>query len=303
MKLAVIAAIAVAALPVAHAQEAGNDMLAYRVRPGDSLELIAAEVYGDRARAVLIATENKLVRPRPLRPGERLRVPISREVTTATGDTLESIAGAYLGSTRRAPFLAEFNGMAIDDSLPAGTPITIPISVVQIAASPESLTEIAKLYFGDTKQVELLRRYNFLDKRVLERGESLIVPLYQVRIAAAKLPPIDPASKARRDRHRDATARAVRALPAARQAWKAGDYAAVQTALGDLEPELDFLDTGDAVEAGVLLGQTQVAFDREPAAVALFKRVLERQPGYLMRRYDCSPRIIAVWQRAGGQAQ
>ena len=47
MKLAVIAAIALAGLPLAHAQEAGNDMLSYRVRPGDSLELIAAEVYGD----------------------------------------------------------------------------------------------------------------------------------------------------------------------------------------------------------------------------------------------------------------
>ena len=303
MKLAVIAAIALAGLPLAHAQEAGNDMLSYRVRPGDSLELIAAEVYGDRTTAVLIAMENKLARPRPLRPGERLRVPISREVTTTTGDTLESLAGAHLGSTRRAPFLAEFNAMAVDDSLPAGTAITIPVSLVHVAATPEPLTEISKLYFGDAKQAELLRRYNFLERRVLERGESLIVPLYHVRVAAAKLPQLDPASKTRRDRHREAMSRAARALPAGRQAWKAGDFTGVQTALGELEPELDFLETGDAVEAGVLLGQVQVAVDREPAAVALFKRVLERQPGYVMRRYDCSPRIIAAWQRAGGQVQ
>jgi LysM repeat protein len=301
MKLAVLAAMAIG-LPVAHAQEA-NDQISYRVRPGDSLELIAAEVYGDRNKAPLIAMENKLTRPRPLRPGERLRLPINREVTTSPGDTLQSLAGNYLGNTRRAPLLAEFNGMSIDDSLPAGAPITIPISVVHTAVATEPLTEIARMYFGDAKQAEMLRRYNLLEKRTLERNESVTVPLYQIHVAAARLPSLDPASKARRDRRRDAIARIARALPAARQAWKIGDYAGVQAALGELEPDLDFLDAGDAADAGVLLGAAQVAFDHDAQALALFKHVIERQPAYAMRRYDASPRIIAVWQRAGGQAQ
>lgn len=304
MKLAAMVVLAMlAGGRGARADDTTGDTMTYRVRQGDSLELIAAEMYGDRTKAVLLSVENKLVRPRPLRPGERLRVPINREVTTAPGDTLETLAGTYLGSTRRAPLLAELNGLSVDDRVPAGTAITIPMTIVHTAATPESLGEIARLYFGDPKQAELLRRYNFLEKRTLDRSESLIVPVIQVRLAAGKLPPPDAAAKARRDHRRDATAHVARALPAARQAWKTGDYAGVRTALGDLEPDLDYLDTGDAVEVGVMLGATQVAFDHEDAAAALFKRVLARQGSHVMRRYDCSPRIVAVWQRVGGQVQ
>lgn len=302
MKLAVAVLVA-AACRVAYAQEATNDTVVLRVKQGDSLELIAAELYGDRNKAVLIVAENKLARPRPLKPGERLRVPISRDVTTAPGDTLEALAGMYLGSARRAPFLADFNGISADDSLPAGAVVTIPLTIVHTAVTPESLSEIAKLYFGDARQAEMLRRYNFLEKRTLDRNESLIVPVYQVRLAAARQPAPDAASKARRDHRRDAAARAAKALPAARQAWKDGDYASAKAVLADLEPDLDYLDAADATVAGVLLGATHVAFADEVRATAVFKRVIDRQPHHVLKRYDCSPSVLAVWEKAGGQIE
>jgi len=299
VKLAV-AVLVIAACRVAHAQEATNDTVVLRVKPGDSLELIAAELYGDRNKATLIMVENKLPRPRPLKPGERLRIPVSRDVTTAPGDTLESLAGTYLGSARRAPFLADFNGISADDSLPAGAVVTIPVTIVHTAMTPESLSEIAKLYFGDARQAEMLRRYNFLDKRALDKNESLIVPVYQVRLAASRQPAPDAASKARRDHRRDASARVAKALPAARQAWKDGDYAGVRATLTELEPDLDYLDTGDATDVAVLLGAAHVAFADDARATAMFKRVLDRQPHYVLKRYDCSPRVLAVWEKAGG---
>jgi hypothetical protein len=302
MRVAVALAV-VAAFGVAHAQDVPPNTIVHRVRQGDTLELIAAELYGDRGKAVLIVVENKLPRPRPLRPGERLRIPISREVATAPGDTFESLAGAYLGSARRGPFLADFNGIAADDSLAAGTLITIPLTVVHTAASPESFTEISKVYFGDAKQAELLRRYNFLDKRAIDRNETVMVPAYNVRVAPSRQPPLDTESRARRDHRREATARIAKALPAARQAWKDGDYAEVKTALGGLTADLDYLDAGDAADAGVLLGKAQLAFDEADAAVATFKHVLDRQPRYLLRRYECAPKLIAAWQRVGGQVE
>src|SRR6185295_148615 len=143
MRLAVVLLVLVtAAVGVAHAQDVPPSAIVHRVRQGDTLELIAAELYGDRTKAVFIMVENKLPHARPLRPGERLRIPTSREVATAPGDTFESLAGAYLGSARRGPFLADFNGIPVDDSLAAGTLITIPLTVVHAAATLESVTDI-----------------------------------------------------------------------------------------------------------------------------------------------------------------
>ncbi|HEY0191198.1 MAG TPA: LysM peptidoglycan-binding domain-containing protein [Kofleriaceae bacterium] len=302
-RLVVIAAVLAAAHP-ARAQEApATTAVAYRVRQGDSLELIAAEFYGDRNKAVYVMAENKLSRPRPLKPGERLRVPVSHDIVTAPDDTFESLAQTHLGNARRGTFLADFNGMSSDDSLAAGTLITIPLTIVHTAAAIESMGEISRLYYGDAKNGELLRRYNQLDKGTIERGDSLMVPVYQVRVAAIRQPPLDAEAKARRERHKDAMARAARALPAARQAWKDGDFAQVAAQLGPLDGELDYLDAADAADAGILIGATDLASDRAEHAAATFKRVIDRQPRRVLKRYQYSPKIIAVWQKAGGPVE
>ena len=302
MRLAA-ALLVVTALRVAHAQDATNDTRWYRVKPGDSLELIAAEFYGDRTKAVFIVVENKLTHARLLRPGERLRIPVSREVTTAPGDTFETVAATYLSSARRGPFLADWNAMSPDDSLPAGTLLTIPFTVTHTAAASESIADIAKAYFGDGKNAELLRRYNFLDRSSLDRNESLIVPAYHVRLSATKQPALDAESRTRRDHRRDASARVAKALPAARQAWKDGDFAGVKAALAPLEGDLDYLDAGEAVDVGVLLGAAHVAYGDADLALAAFKRAVDRQPQHLLQRYECSPKILALWQKAGGQVE
>jgi LysM repeat protein len=308
LALPVVAAVTAAVVtalgaPPAYAQDASNDTVVHRVKQGDTLELIAAEFYSDRTKAVFIMVENKMTHARPLKPGERLRIPVSREVTTSPGDTFESLAGAYLGSTRRGAFLANFNGISVDDSLPAGTVLTIPFAIVHTAAATESISDIAKAYFGDGKNAELLRRYNFLDKTSIDKNETLTVPVYHVRLSAAKMPALDPDSKARRDHRREASARAAKALPAARQAWKVGDFAGVKAALAQLEPDLDYLDTSEAVDIGVLLGAAHVAYDDAELALATFKRVIDRQPHYTLSRYQYSPKILAVWQKAGGELE
>jgi LysM repeat protein len=301
-----IAAVIVAAslMPrLARAQEPPSDTVTYRVKPGDSLELIAAEFYGDRAKAMFIMVDNKLTRPRSLKPGERLRIPISRDVVTAPGDTFESLAATYLGDARRGTFLADFNGLSVDDSVPAGSVLTVPFTITHVATYLETVADVAKAYFGDSRNAELIRRYNFLDKPTIERGESVIVPVYHVRLAAAKLPALDADARARRDHRRDVVARAAKALPAAHQAWKDGDFAAVKAAIGDLEPELDYLDAADAADICVLLGGMHAADNDPDGAEATFKRALERQPHLALRRYQYSPKITGLWQKAGGQVE
>jgi len=301
MRLVVVTLLLVARL--AYAQEPTNDTVSHRVAAGDTLELIAAEFYGDRTKAVFIMVENKMTHARPLKPGEKLRIPVSREVTTAPGDTFESLAASYLGNARRGTFLADFNGMSAEDALPAGTQLTIPFTITHTAQATESISDIAKAYFGNGKNADMLRRYNFLEKTSLEKGETLIVPVYHVRLSAAKMPPLDAESKARRDRRREVIARAAKALPAAHQAWHDGDFAAIKSALAQIEPDIDYLDTAEAVDCALMLGAAHAAYDDADLAVAAFKRVLERAPHKALRRYDYSPKILALWQKASGAVE
>jgi LysM repeat protein len=296
----VIAALVLGSLaPHAHAQDATSDVTVYRVKQGDNLDLIAAEFYGDRNKAIFIMVSNKILHPRPLKPGEKLRIPVTRQVTTAPGDTWESIAATYLGDARRGSFLAEFNGLVADD-LASGTPLQIPFTITHTAGGTESVGQIALAYFGDNKNASLIRRYNFLDKDTIEKGEQLIVPINNVRLQASKMPAIDAEAKARRDRQRESQVRAAKSLPAARLAWREGDFAGVKAALSSVELDVDYLDTAQAIEVGLLLGSMHVAHgDKEPALEA-FKRILERRSSYQLDPYYFPPKIQAVWKEAGG---
>lgn len=285
-----------------HAQEAA-DTQSYRVRQGDTLELVAAEFYGDRNDALFVMVENKLQRARALRPGERLKIPVTREITTAKGDTFELLAGTYLGDARRATVLADFNNMAADDTIATGTTLTIPFHVTHVALATETLASISTLYFGDAKHAELLQSYNNLDKSWIEKGESLVVPVLHVRVRAQKLPPPDAESKARREQqHAVATAVAI-ALPLARTAWLEGDFATVRATLGPLGEKIDYLDTPSVVEVGVLFGRALVAFDDTAGAVTAFTHVLDRDARYELSRYVDSPKVLAAWKKAGGHVE
>jgi hypothetical protein len=245
--------------------------------------------------------ENKLERARPLRPGERLRIPINREITTSPGDTFETLAGTYLGNARRGVFLAEFNNMSPEDRLPAGTQLQVPFTVTHTADGRESLASISATYFHDSKRGELLQRYNFLEKSVLEKGDSIAVPVNHVRLQAAKMPPVDAESKKRRAARHDAAQRAASALPRAWQAWRAGEYPRIATLLVELDP--DYLDTAEAVDLGLLRGLAHVAAGKVELAKEAFKAVRARDEAHVLRRFDYSPKIVELWEEVGGQAQ
>jgi len=278
--------------------QGSDDTITYKVKAGDTLELLAAEYYGDRNDALFIMVANKMTHPRPLKKGEKLRVPVSREVTTSIGDTFDTLAQAYLGDTRRGPFLAEFNGVAPDDSLAAGTVINVPFTITYTADADIGLDRIAQAYFGDAERANVLRAYNFLDKDTLAKGETVEVPIFHVRVRESMLPPVDPDAKARSEKRRLMQDQALTALPGSRAAWRAGDFSAVKRDL--IKIDTDFLDVKLAVEIGVLLGGAYVATGDTDSALATFKRVLERRPKQALDAYRFSPKIRDVWKRAGG---
>ncbi|HEY6032624.1 MAG TPA: LysM peptidoglycan-binding domain-containing protein, partial [Kofleriaceae bacterium] len=172
MKLILI----VAALLVARVAAADEpaDFVMYKVKQGDTIDLVAAEFYGDHARtSAFIVDENKWKTYRKLNPGERIRVPITREITTAKGDTLPALATKYLGDASRAQFIAQLNNLKVTDIPAAGVTLKLPFRVTHVAQTTESLAAISQFYFGDAKEVELLRTYNNLgDKNAIEKNDS-----------------------------------------------------------------------------------------------------------------------------------
>lgn len=268
----------------------------YRVKQDDTIGVIAAEFYGDRDLAKLIIAENRL--KKKLQPGQRLRIPVTREITTAKGDTYKSLAQAHLGDERRAVVLADFNEADESDIPAVGTPITIPIQITHTAQEAESFASIAAQFWGDAKQAEMLRRYNFLDKPTIEKGESVIVPILKVRVR--KTQPLDADDKQRRDEQRNAASDAAHALPLARAAWFAADFSGVKTALEPLLDRLDYLDTAQAMELGLLLAKAQLAFDDTARAAATLEAVLARKPSHTLSAYFESPKVIDAWKKAGG---
>jgi LysM repeat protein len=274
----------------------------YRVKPKDTLDVIAAEYYGDRAHSTFIVAENKLKNGR-LQPYSRLRIPVTKEITTAKGDTFSSLATTYLGDERRAPFLADYNDMPVDDSLATGTAITIPFHISHTPDSTESLASIAARYYGDNKQADLLKRYNFLEANTVGKGEQVFVPVLDVRVRASKLPPLDTEAKDRRRQVQKIAEATAVALPAARAAWLQGDFNHVRGLLEPFADQLEYMNSATAIAVGLLLGRAHLAFDNVDGATAAFKQVRERKPTHKLSPYSESPKVIDAWKQAGGLVQ
>jgi len=294
--------LSVFALESAHAQpNESADTVRISAKQNDSVSMLASEYYGDRNKFPFIVTENRFTKPRPLVYGQRLRIPVLREITTSPGDTFQSLAETLLGDPRRGGFLAEANQLSADDSLAAGTPLIVPFTVTHTAETKESLAHIAAVYYSEPKFGDILKSYNFLDKAVIEKGEAITIPSINVKVHPAKLPPPDAESKARRERRRDNTRLAAAAIPVARHAWRIGDYATVRKQL--VEIDVAFIELGAAIDVGVLLGSAQIAFGDEDGALQSFRQVLDRKPSHTLRKVDHSPKILAVWKKADGQVE
>jgi LysM repeat protein len=272
----------------------------HRVQRGDTLELLAAEYYGDRRHKIYIMVENRLDHARDLKPGERLRIPVSTEVTAGVGDTLSGLAAQYLGNERRAKYLAEFNGIESGGTVAAGMSITVPLRVTYRAARRESLAAIAAGLFADSKKAELLKEYNFLRRDSLDKGEAIVVPIY-LRVHPSKRRPPDAGSVALLARRTESLKNAQRDLPEARKAWEKGDYGRVRSLLAAQVSSFPYLDTQLVVDIGVLLGGAYVAFDDLDTARTHFQQVLERAPGLALSAFEYSPKVCEVWRKAGGR--
>jgi LysM repeat protein len=294
--VALALALALAVPALSWAQSGGNER--YRVRKGDTLELLAAEYYGNRAHKIYIMVENGLDHDKPLKRGQRLRIPVSQRITTSKGDTLGALAETYLGSEARGAYLAEFNDLAPGTTLALGQELTVPMRVNYKASGQEKLRDVALSLFADAKQAKLLRDYNALETEELSAGQVISVPLPKVQIQASKYRPPDAEASARAEKRRSMTERALRTLPKVRNAWRAGDFDMVKRELTQID--FDYLDSDLATDTGILLGSAYIAFDDEDSALRAFGKVVQRNPDLVLSPREHSPKVLKVWKLAVG---
>ena len=169
-------------------------------------------------------------------------------------------------------------------------------SIASSAASFTALADFSAAYFGNTSRAGLLRQYNFLAADVVKGGDKLTIPIVHVQVRAAKLPPPDSESKARKQKRDEVSAQAIAGLRTARAAWRSGEFATVKRVLTGIDT--DYLDTFMAIEVNLLLGGAYVAFDDQDSAIATFRLARSRRPSATLDPYWYSPCMIELWNQA-----
>jgi LysM repeat protein len=315
-------------LPCAEAR--ANRYVTYVVRPTDTIESIAGQYYGNRARALFITEFNGLPRGAKLKAGQTIKIPTSYRYKLAQNETLADVAGRLVGDRRRGPLLAQLSDLRPGTQVGPGTEIQVPFHFAHLIRPGETLGGIARTYYGDPGQARLLAAYNFNQGGALRAGERLVVPITHVRVRSVRLIASKPRPKPARVA--DAPAQAVKApVQAARpapvagapepegrdaekaeaelaayvsgrvkdaeRAYQEGNYTEVPAALVRLLTEVDPSEA-QLVEIYRLLACAYVALGETELAVKSLREVLDRQPDFRFDPVQTSPKIRAALERA-----
>lgn len=281
----------------------------YTAKSGDTAETIAADYYGNRSQALFILETNGLQRDQAIRPGQLVRIPTAFHYRARRGDTFLLLAKRFLDDRRRAPFLAELNGMRAGDKLHEGVDLLIPFQHVHRAAAPESLQSVARLFYGDSAKAKMLASYNFRSTPLLAKGEHILVPIAHVKIRAVRLAQSrtaqvkEPATMAAappqeaQKREAELAARVGKQLAVAEQAYKDGSYSDVPAMLDKVLSQEDPSEQ-QLAELFRLKAYAYVALGLDELAVKAFREVLARDPQLSLDEATVSPKIRAALNRA-----
>lgn len=167
------------------------------LRDGESLAALADHFYGSRWKAVYILGRNQLASSKEAKAGMRLLIPACWIYRVRRGDSPTKIAKKYLGDAERFTVMMSMNGLDKDQEIKVGQELLMPFHITHPVQRGDSLSGIAKRFFGTTRKANLLRDYNG-DSSDLHPDDKLIVPIFD-RAALdlnKKSPPPAPNTKA-----------------------------------------------------------------------------------------------------------
>jgi len=293
----------------------------YTVQAGDTAESVAADYYGNRSLALIVLEANGMEHAAKLRSGQKLRIPTAFRYRVKKGETLELLAQRFCDDKRRAPLLAQIAGVKPTDKLREGQDLVVPFNVTHRAEAPESLSSVARTFYGDVGKAKLLSDYNFRTSPLLAKGERVLVPIAHVKIRAVYLsppsappaapqatpdrvpdppavPPVSPATEREAQRREiELAARVGGLLVEADKGYKDGAYAEVLANLDKLLSEEDPSES-QLAEIFRLKACSYVALGMDDLAERAFREVLARKPGLTLDEASVSPKIRAALDRA-----
>ncbi len=280
--------------------------LVHVVRPGEKLASIAQRYYGDPRREAILVAENGLEARggSSVTVGMRLVVPHVRYHVVREGESWRSLAERFYGMPERAFLLASVNGASPRENPDVGAEILVPHPLRHVAEQNETLVQVARRYYGDRREAKLLRRFNRLRGRRLQRGQIVLVPLSDLvlseegRALAARQYGRAPSGGERRALQ----ARIAEQLPALREHVVAGRYAEA-LALGYRLLGSEACTGNQIVTIQRWLAEALVALERPDLAEAAFVEALARQPDLELDAMRTSPRVLAVFRRAQQRAR
>jgi hypothetical protein len=310
--------VAVALVVLGVSAIASAKVVVYSSKPGDTPESIAADYYGNRSQAIFIIETNGLERDKPLKPGQKVRIPTAFHYRVHKGDTLEGLALKFLDDKRRSPFLAAFSGLRPTDKLREGQDLLIPFQHVHRTEVPESLQSVARSLYGDASKAKLLADYNFRTAPMLAKGEKVLVPIAHVKIRAVRLLPVvdrppprgqpvkEPTvaptlaaapTKEALKREAELAERVGKQLSIAEKAYKDGSYSDVPSVL-DKVLTTEEPSESQLAELFRLKAFAYVALGLDELAVNAFREVLARKPEVSLDEATVSPKIRTALEKA-----
>ena len=284
------------------------------VRAGETLASIAQAYYGDPRRDQVLISENGLAEGEP-GAGTRLVIPTVRYHRVTGGDTWRTIAERYYGDPNRAVALLKANHAKANGLPEEGVQLLIPYPLRHLARSSESLNSLAERFYGRSApsgaraesgrdDVRLLRAFNNGVHSRVSRGQTILVPLYDLTLSHAGLERVQlasgPKSGSDSEETRRVQAEVARDIPRVREAVSTGHFVEA-LALGNQLLGRGQLTGNQEISIQRELATAYVALGRDDLAVGAFARALEKQPDLELDSVRTSPRVLAALELAKGK--
>ncbi len=300
MKTALLAVLASWTLCWLTSGAAAQAVYTHAVQEGDTLASIAQRYYGDPTREVVLREANRMKgeADQALVQGSWLFIPMVSFHRVEKDETWGSIATRFYGKPARAVALIDANQANRRVQPDEGAELLVPYPLRHLVAPGETLAKIAEAYMPDSP-VSLRRLKQFNPGARIERGNVVLVPLFDLRLAGAGRSEASAAfsrasgggeAKAAQDEIETSLPELIRQV---REAEFAEAVALGNRLLGGRS-----LTSTQAVTIQKELGAAYVALDRSDLAQASFRAALALQPNLELDTVRTSPRVLEAFNRA-----
>lgn len=300
MKRGLISALLVMSFGLLAAGAEAQAVYTHAVQEGDTLASIAQRYYGDPTREAVLREANRMkgAAANGLLPGSWVFVPMVSFYRVGKEETWKSIAERFYGRPGRAAALIEANKGNRRVEPDEGAELLVPYPLRHVVAPGETLAKIAKTYMPESP-LSLKRLRQFNSGARIERGEVVLVPLFNLRLAGEGRTEATSAFMlaAGGGAAKEAQDEIESVLPELIQQVEKAKFAEA-VSLGNRLLGAERLSATQVVTIQKELAVAYVALERTDLAEASFRAALALQPNLELDSVRTSPLVIEAFNRA-----